>query len=135
MTNTAEIEKINNVIWEFLTSEIHSLGEVILDPERYDKSTITAKLGYADNTSLLIDSLKANDVPIDPLLTDGRELLNFLYNAVNIHKFEDAKTLINNTSLWRIVRFTSPAAKITIFPKDAIIILKDFLRKEFVKTI
>lgn len=128
-----EMEKIDNIIWEFLVSEIHSLGEIILNPERYDKSMITNKLGYADSTSLLIDRLKANDIPIDPLLIDGRDLLNFLYHAVNVHKFEDAKILINNTSLWRIVEYTSPAAKITIFPEDVIIILKDFLRKEFKK--
>jgi hypothetical protein len=38
--------------------------------------------------------------------------------------------LINNTSLWRIIRYTSPAAEISIFPDMAIPILKDFLIKE-----
>lgn len=56
--NMSDIEKINNIIWNFL--EVH-------------------------------------DVHIDPLLSDGRELLNFLYNAVNTNKFDDAKLLINST--------------------------------------
>ena len=102
-----------------MVTDIHSLGEIILNPERFDKPNI--------------HNLETHDVHIDPLLSDGRELLNFLYNAVNIHKFDDAKLLINNTVLWRIVQYTSPTADILMFPNDAIPILKDFLRKEFKK--
>lgn len=126
-----DIKKINNIIWNFLVTNVHSLGEIILNPERFDKHNITNKLGYADSTILLIHDLETDDVHIDPLLSNGRELLNFLYNAVNTHKFDDAKLLINSTHLWRIVKYTSPAAGISMFPDDAIPILKDFL-EEFI---
>lgn len=124
---TTDIEKINNILWNSLVSGIHSLGEIILNPERFDHPTRNNKLGYADSTILLINNLEQNNVSIDPSLSDGRELLNYLYNAVNTNKYGDAKVLINNTSLWRIVRYTSPASGIDIFPDNAIPILKDFL--------
>lgn len=130
---TTDTEKINEVIWHNLVSDIHSIGEIILDPARFDKPTRTNKLGYTDSTILLIHNLEIRNVSIDPLLSDGRELLNFLYNAVNSNTYEDAKILINSTSLWRIVRYTSPAAKIYMFPDMAIPILKEFLIKEFKK--
>lgn len=126
---TIDIEKLNGIIWKSLVFGIHSLGEIILDSERFDRNTRTNKLGYADSTILLIHNLEVENISIDPLLLDGRELLNFFYNAVNTDKYEDVKTLINSTSLWRIVRYTSPAAKISIFPDDAIQILRDFLIK------
>jgi len=127
---TKDIEKINNIIWKSLVSGIHSLGELILNPESFYRDTRTNKLGYADSTILLIHNLEVENIGIDPLLSDGRELLNFFYNAVNTNKYDDAKVLINNTSLWRIVRYTSPAAHITVFPDDTIPILKEFLVKE-----
>jgi hypothetical protein len=126
-----EIEKINHIAWEILVSEIQSLGEVVLNPKVYNQGMILNKLGYADNTALWIDRLIQYNVPIDPLLLGGRDVLNFLYNSINVGKYDDESLLINSTSLWRIVRYTSPAAKISIFPKDAIVILKEFLRKEW----
>jgi hypothetical protein len=130
---TTDIEKINDIIWNFLVRDVNSLGEVILEPAKFDKPTRTNKLGYADSTILLIDNLAMSHVGVDPLLSDGRALLNFLYNAVNINKYDDAKWLISDTSLWKIVRYTSPVADITIFPDEAVPILKDFLIKEFKK--
>ena len=127
---TTDIEKINDIIWKSLVSGIHSLGEIILNPERFDKPTRTNKLGYADSTILLIHDLEVHDVGIDQSLSGGRELLNFFYNAVNTNKYDDAKVLINNTSLWKIVRYTSPTSEILVFPDMAIPILKDFLIKE-----
>lgn len=130
---TTDIEKINDIIWKFLVKDVNSLGEVILDPVRFDKPTRTNKLGYTDSTILWIDNLEMSHVGVDPLLSDGRELLNFLYNAVNTNRYDDAKVLINGTSLWKIVRYTSPATGITVFPDEAVPILKDFLIKEFKK--
>lgn len=127
---TTDIEKINDIIWKSLVYDIQSLGEIILNPERFDKPTRTNKLGYTDSTILLIHNLEVHEVSIDPSLSGGRELLNFFYNAVNTNKYDDAKVLINNTSLWRIVRYTSPASEILVFPDMAIPILKDFLIKE-----
>jgi hypothetical protein len=128
-----DIEKIDDIVWKFLVTDINSLGEVILDPVRFDKPTRTNRLGYTDSTILLINNLETHNISIDSLLYDGRKLLNFLYNAVNSNRYDDAKVLINGTSLWRIVRYTSPASKINIFPDEAIPILKDFLTKEFKK--
>jgi hypothetical protein len=130
---TVDIEKINDIVWKNMVSGIHSLGEVILSPENFYRDTRTNKLGYADSTILLIHDLEVENISIDPLLFDGKALLNFFYNAVNTSKYDDAKTLINSTSLLRIVRYTSPASKISMFPDDAIPILKDFLIKEFKK--
>lgn len=130
---TEDIEKINDIIWNSLVTDVNSLGEVILEPVKFDKPTITNKLGYTDSTILLIANLTLSHVAIDPLLSDGRELLGFLYNAVNSNIYHDAKILINGTSLWKIVRYTSPAAGITMFPDEAVPILKDFLIKEFKK--
>ncbi len=130
---TTDIEKINDIIWNFLVRDVNSLGEVILEPVKFDKPTRTNKLGYADSTILLIDNLTMSHVSLDPLLSEGRELLNFLYNAVNSNRYDDAKMLIRGTSLWKIVRYTSPVAGITIFPDEAVPIIKDFLIKEFKK--
>ena len=124
-----DIEKVNDIVWKSLIFGIHSLGEIILSPERFDKNTRNNKLGYADSTILLIHNLEVEKVSVDPLLLDGRELLNFFYNAVNTNRYDDAKTLINSTSLWRIVRYTSPSANVTVFPDEAIPILRDFLIK------
>jgi hypothetical protein len=122
-----DIEKVNNIIWKSLVYGIHSLGEIILSPERFDRNTKTSKLGYADSTIILIYNLEVENVRIDPVLSDGRELLNFFYNAINTNSYDDAKTLINSTSLWRIVRHTRSSAKVKVFPNDAIPILRDFL--------
>jgi hypothetical protein len=130
---TTDIEKINDIVWKNMVSSIHSLGEIILNPESFYRDTRTNKLGYADSTILLIHGLEVENVSIDPLLLDGKELLNFFYNAINTSKYDDAKILINSTSLLRIVRYTSPASKISMFPDGAIPILKDFLTKEFKK--
>ena len=130
---TVDIEKINGIIWKNMVSHIHSLGEIILSPESFYRDTRTNKLGYADSTILLMHDLEVENISIDPLLLDGEELLNFFYNAVNTSKYDDAKILINSTSLLRIVRYTSPASKISMFPDDAIPILKDFLIEEFKK--
>lgn len=120
-------EKINDIIWNSLVRNVNSLGEVILDPVKFDKPTRTNKLGYTDCTILLIDNLITSHIGIDPSLSDGRELLSFLYNAVNSNRYDDAKILINSTSLWKIVRYTSPASGINMFPDEAVPILKDFL--------
>jgi hypothetical protein len=130
---TTDTEKINGIVWKSLIFGIHSLGLIILSPESFYRDTRTNKLGYADSTILLINGLEVENIDIDPLLLDGKELLNFFYNAVNTSKYDDAKTLINSTSLLRIVRYTSPASKISMFPDDAIPILKDFLITEFKK--
>ena len=130
---TTDTEKINDIIWRCLVRDVNSLGEIILNPGSYYRDTRTNKLGYTDSTILLIDNLEMSRVSVDPLLSDGRELLKFLYNAVNTNKYDDAKILINDTSLWKIVRYTSPASGINIFPDEAVPILKDFLIKEFKK--
>jgi len=104
-----------------------------LEPVKFDKPTRTNKLGYTDSTILLIDNLTMSHVSIDPLLSEGRQLLSFLYNAVNSNRYDDAKVLIKGTSLWKIVRYTSPASGITMFPDEAVPILKDFLTTEFKK--
>jgi hypothetical protein len=130
---TTDTEKINDIIWNSLVRDVNSLGEVILEPVKFDKPTRTNKLGYTDSTILLIDNLTMSHVSIDPLLSEGRQLLSFLYNAVNSNRYDDAKVLIKGTSLWKIVRYTSPASGITMFPDEAVPILKDFLTTEFKK--
>lgn len=126
---TTDIDKVNNIIWKSLVFGIYSLGDVILNPERFDRNARTSKLGYADSTIILIHNLEIENVGIDPLLSDGRELLNFFYNAVNTNIYNDVKTLINSTSLWRIVKHTKSSANVKVFPDDAIPILRDFLIK------
>lgn len=126
---TTDIEKVNNIIWKSLVFGIHSLGEIILNHEKFDRNTISNKLGYADSTILLIYNLEMENVNIDPLLPDGKALLNFFYKAVNTNRYDDAKTLINSTSLWRIVSYNKPSANVRVFPDEAIQILREFLIK------
>jgi hypothetical protein len=130
---TTDIEKINDIAWKNVASCIHSLGEIILSPESFYRDARTNKLGYADSTISLIHDLEVENISIDPLLLDGKELLNFFYNTVNTSKYDDAKALINGTSLLRIVRYTGHTSKISISQDDTIPILKDFLIKEFKK--
>lgn len=132
---TADIEKINNIIWKSLVFGIHSLGEIILNHEKFDRNTISNKLGYADSTILLIYNLEMENVNIDPLLPDGEALLNFFYQAVNTNRYDDAKTLINSTSLWRIVSYVKSSANVRLFPDDATQILREFLIKVTTTTI
>ena len=75
------------------------------------------------------------NVNIDPLLPDGEALLNFFYQAVNTNRYDDAKTLINSTSLWRIVSYVKSSANVRLFPDDATQILREFLIKVTTTTI
>ena len=128
MTNDNIKDKLAKLCWEKLTIAIQTLGEIVLKPTDFTLGMIIGRLSRADSTILWIGDIKTI-LHIDSDIEGGLSLLNFIYNKINEREYESARLFIDETALYRIIRYTSPASGITIYPDDAIPILKDFLKE------
>lgn len=127
MTNDDVRNKLEKLCWEKLVIAFQTLGEIALKPADFTSGMIVDRQSRADSTSIWIGDIKTI-FHVDDQIEGGLSLLNFIYNKINEREYGPARLFIDETALYKIVRYTSPASGIIIFPDDAIPIFKNFLK-------